>query len=168
MSTFSPEVGQRINDLAAKNDGRVTPDMVVQDAKKKSSPLHSLFEWDVEKAAMSSWIERARVIIRSVRVEVRTTRTNITAVAYVRDPRCGNGEQGYTSLQKVAKSPADAAGVMAYELGRAEATLSRCFEISGVLGLESETRDALARVIAIRKAVDKRRGVNRGAAVAPI
>lgn len=166
MTSFPPEVAKRINDIAEKNGGRITAEMVVADAKKKSSPLHNLFDWDLETAAMNYWIERARTIIRSVKVEIRTTSTSINAVAYVRDPRCGNREQGYTSLQQAAKSPEDSAGVMAYELGRAEASLVRCLEIAKALNMEGEAQAALSKVVGLRKKVDKRRGVHRSAAVA--
>ena len=44
-------VKKRLIEIEEANGGRLTPDAVVRDAKRKDSPLHSCFEWDVKKAA---------------------------------------------------------------------------------------------------------------------
>lgn len=46
----------------------LTAEAVVQEAKKPSSPLHPLFEWDDGKAAEQWRLHRARNLIRAVRV----------------------------------------------------------------------------------------------------
>lgn len=50
--------------------GRLTPPLVVASAKKKSSPLHDLFEWDDEKAGHAYRLKQARDLIRRVYVTV--------------------------------------------------------------------------------------------------
>jgi len=42
--------------------GRIENRLVVKEARKKSSPLHSEFEWDINKAAMAHWEDRAKYI----------------------------------------------------------------------------------------------------------
>jgi hypothetical protein len=46
----------------------VSPERIVLEAKKKSSPLHSYFLWDVKKAAKQHWLSQARYFSRSVAV----------------------------------------------------------------------------------------------------
>lgn len=56
--------------------GVLTPQMVLKEATKLSSPLHNIFEWDDTKAAESYRVFQARQIISSVSVEIekRTVR----------------------------------------------------------------------------------------------
>lgn len=68
-----------------EKDGRLTPEAVVEDARDPGSPLHELFEWNVDKAAMKHWMDRARTLIRSVEVVIRNERLTVSTVAYVRD-----------------------------------------------------------------------------------
>ena len=48
--------------------GIITPEAVVERARPKRSPLHSLFEWNDKKAAAAHRITQARYLIRSVKV----------------------------------------------------------------------------------------------------
>ena len=48
--------------------GVITPDIVLKEAKKKSSPLHIYFEWDDTEAGKRYRIIQAGNLIRSVRV----------------------------------------------------------------------------------------------------
>lgn len=50
--------------------GRLTPPIVIETAKKKSSPLHDCFEWDDEKAGHAYRLKQARDLIRSVHVTI--------------------------------------------------------------------------------------------------
>jgi len=50
--------------------GRLTPPLVVDEAKKENSPLHDLFEWDDEKAGHAYRLKQARDLIRRVYVVV--------------------------------------------------------------------------------------------------
>lgn len=52
-----------------------TPAEVVKEARKKSCPIHNLFEWDVNKAARQAWLAEAGYLLRHlhvVKVEVKT------------------------------------------------------------------------------------------------
>lgn len=49
-----------------------TPEALVDAAKKKSSPIHSLFEWNDRKAAHEQRLILARVMINSLQVEITT------------------------------------------------------------------------------------------------
>jgi hypothetical protein len=56
--------GKRL-ELVEKKYGKLTPEFVVQDASKISSPLHNFFEWDNEKASDNWRKHQARMLINS-------------------------------------------------------------------------------------------------------
>lgn len=61
--------GERITQLSEKQ-GFVTPKMVLDDARKPSSPMHEYFDWDNKKAAECWRIEQAKYLIRNIVVTV--------------------------------------------------------------------------------------------------
>jgi hypothetical protein len=127
----------RLQELADKH-GKLTPEMVVEDAKDKDSPLHGEFEWDVNKAALAHWIEKAREIIRSVKVVFRTEKKSYQSVAYVRDPRAERRDQGYISVDSVRSDEDLKREVLKQELDRAASILTRARDLAAVFGIEPE------------------------------
>ena len=69
-------------------DGRLTPALVVRDARSKSSPLHNEFDWSVKSAAKKHWLATARRIINSITVAVTVSSSiePISVQAYVNVP----------------------------------------------------------------------------------
>ncbi len=84
-STFSKidaqKYGKRLSKLIDDNDGLINAEIVVKDAKKKSSPYHNYFEWDDTQAAREYRKEQARLLIRSIQIEVKT---NLDGESFVR------------------------------------------------------------------------------------
>jgi len=124
--------------IADKNGGVLTAEMVVEEAKKKSSPLHDLFEWDIKKAAEAHWVETARRVIRSVKVVITTDTRQVSTVYYVRDPDMDSGEQGYVSLPTLATDKERAKAAMASEFRRAIAAMERAQSIAEALDMHKE------------------------------
>ena len=147
---------QHVNSLAQKHGG-LTADLIIADAKKKRSPLHRHFQWDVEKAAMEHWRDVARSIIREVKVKFSVDNREVSTVAYVRDPSAGR-RQGYVALASARDNEDDAAGIIASELARAEGILNRVLSIASAVGKEDEARQALRLVIGIKDEANRRRG----------
>lgn len=58
--------GERLELIRIKHAGRLTPEMVVSDAKAKKSPLHDAFEWDNTKAAVAYRLVQAGDLIRAI------------------------------------------------------------------------------------------------------
>lgn len=52
--------------IAIENDGILQPETVVEEARPRSSPLHSRFTWDNTKAAHEYRLWQARQLIRVV------------------------------------------------------------------------------------------------------
>ena len=144
-------VKKRLIEIEEENGGRLTPDAVVRDAKRKDSPLHSCFEWDVKKAAAAHWIEQARDLITSIRIVVKTERTNVSAVYYVRDPAAKSGEQGYVSVTKVRTDADMAREVLVAEFGRVADMLRRARELAAALEAQSEVEALLQGVVGLRQ-----------------
>lgn len=143
-------IKDRLAQIEARNGGRLTPDMVVQDAKRKDSPLHACFEWDVKKAAAAYWLDQARELITSVRVVVRTEHTNVSSVFYVRDPSAGK-EQGYVSVTKLRTDKDMAREALVSEFSRVADMLRRAREVAAVLECQGDVEDLLKSVIGLRQ-----------------
>lgn len=134
-------VAQRLQELYDKH-GSLTPDMVLEDARKKTSPLHGEFEWDTEKAAHRHWIDRARHLIRSVKIEVKTTRYEVKVPRYIKDPAIDRHKQGYTDVTKLRTEHDQARDAIINEFSRARACLDRARRLA--IGLEvKEELDSL-------------------------
>lgn len=63
--------GKRISALAEQNSGCVTPEIVLEDARNRSSPLHDFFEWNNNAAAEKYRLDQARYLLRSVHIEIK-------------------------------------------------------------------------------------------------
>ncbi len=70
--------GERIAKLTEENNNIVTSDIIVKDAKKKSSPLHGYFEWNDNIAAIEWRRKQAGYLVRSIKIEVPISDTKET------------------------------------------------------------------------------------------
>src|SRR5580765_2008829 len=62
-------IGQELTRIKDANKGRLTPQSVVEEARKRSNPLHRHFEWNDKTAAEAYRLDQARTLIRIVQVE---------------------------------------------------------------------------------------------------
>ena len=130
----------RIEHLTDMAGEKLSAHMLVEDARDPDSPLHELFEWDLEIAAMRHWLERARQIIRTVtvRYELTTYSREVTSVAYVRDPAAEHNEQGYVRIESVRTDKQAGAAVGCEEMKRIASGLRRCSGIFKALSTDEE------------------------------
>ena len=126
--------------------GRLTPDLVVQEAKDPDSILHNLFEWDDAEAGHQHRLFQARQIITSVRVVITTENKKISTVYYVRDPEAGSNEQGYVSIDKLKTDKDLARESIVLEFSRATAYLQRAKNHAQALGLEDDIESLILDV----------------------
>jgi len=148
------EVVQRVREIADKKGG-IEPMDVVEDAKDPASPLHDMFDWDVESAALKQWIDTARNIIRQIRFEVVTKNVSQPSViAYVEDPDKPKGTQGYVSTIVVQNDKDKAERVLRQECERAEAAMRRVYKVADSLKIKPQKVETiLAQIRGIRRAV---------------
>lgn len=154
--TLTDKEVEHLKRLEVKNGGVLTADLVVADARRKSSPLHRRFEWDVEKAAKKYWLETARGIIASVKVVIIEENREIACPVYVRDPEAREtNTQGYRSLPEIIKTDtedrANCREVLTNEVRKAEGIIERTLGIADAAGLGKEARASLASLVALRE-----------------
>lgn len=92
-----------------KRDGQLTASGILKEAKKKTSPLHSLFEWDNTLAAKQYRLAQARSVIKRANVSITEPNKKIVHVPVKR------GEGTYKEAVVVARS------VTEFELATTEA-----------------------------------------------
>lgn len=134
-------------------EGRLTPDLVLADARSAASPLHSLFDWDMERAAAREWVRTARLIIGAVRIETIVNHFEVELPAYLRDRDVPTRHQGYVSVARLQTDPIAAAQTMEYEIARAKAGILRARAVALALGLESAVDDLLEHLGRVQAAV---------------
>ena len=95
-------IGEHIESLAKK--GIITPAALVEDAKRKSSPLHKCFEWDDTAAAKAYRITQAQYILRQIEVMIeREDETSFTVRAFHHIDT--ETKQGYTTIENARNDP---------------------------------------------------------------
>jgi len=140
-----------------EQSGTLTPEAVLADAVDPSSPLHGEFEWDDAKAAHEQRLDRARAVIRSVRVVIHDSQRQATSVCYVRDPRCEPSQQGYVATQ-VLKTDRDLAReALNAEVSRAGAAMARARDVAEALGLTDEVEDTIRSIETLRARSEEKR-----------
>jgi hypothetical protein len=135
-----------------KRDGVLMPDAVIEDARNPKSPLHEEFEWNLKVAALRHWVDRARELIRAVRLEIRTTYHKISAIGFLHDPSLPPQVAGYKSIHSLRQSKVEARAALRQECLRASASLRRAREVAVALNLENEVEAILASVMQLIRA----------------
>ena len=128
---MTQEARARLAEMESK--GELTPERVVKEAKRPTSPLNGMFQWDLKKAAYRHWIEQARTIIRSLSVVVTEDTITARVPLYIRDPRTA---EGYMSILSVGNSKDMARQAILSECKAVSAALQRAKSISVQLGME--------------------------------
>lgn len=98
-------VGERLALLSKKHGGKVTPRIVLADARSKHSPLHGCFEWNNNKAAEAYRLRQAGAVIAAVVVVLPERQEDQRPVrAYV---HVDQGERGrFVPIAKAMSSAA--------------------------------------------------------------
>lgn len=136
--------------------GQLTPAMVLADAKNPESPLHALFDWNLETAAAKYWLLQARAIIRRIRIVETVDAATVAAPYYLRDPSVGADTQGYVSLAALRRDPAQALASLQVEFRRAAGALARAQSLAAVVGLGDELDVLLERLLGLRHLLEER------------
>ena len=88
-----PKTKKILIELMKKNGGNLTPEMILDFARPKKSPLHDYFEWDNTKAAEQWRLHRARIMTTRIFFNSvsgpKDTVTKHRYFASVRDPDAG-------------------------------------------------------------------------------
>ncbi len=79
------KIGEEFEDLRKKYGKGLKWDIVVREARKKTSPLHKEFTWALRKAAEKCWKREAMYLIQAITVFVYTVNTPKPQQIEVRD-----------------------------------------------------------------------------------
>lgn len=153
-------VKKRLQQLLNANGGVLTPDAVIADAKKKDSPLHGEFQWDLKKAAYQHWLDQARELIRSVQIVIQLDEKVVSTVHYVRDPVALPGKQGYVELLSLRDDEDRAKETIAEEFARADAALQRAQTIALVLNFDGDVEEVRKSLSAAKSKLQQHQAVH--------
>lgn len=142
-------VEKRLNELAEQNGGLLLPEHVVDDAKKKTSPLHNHFEWDNNKAGHAWRLEQARVLIRSVKIKVTEESVTVRANAYVQSADDG---KGYKRTEVVRQDPEEARRTLKNEIRSLWYVVERVQKMAAALGLKDKVEMIIQRIRELEEA----------------
>lgn len=129
-----------LDEIAARYDGVLRPEVLVEEARPVDHPLHCRFEWDDAVGGQNNRVNQAREIIRGVKVRVVTETRRIESVYYVSDPRKEAAETGYVSLPRLRSERDLAIEAIAVEFERVEALLKRTRDLAIGVGLAAQAR----------------------------
>lgn len=137
------KIGEALEAVAAKGEGHLTPQAVVEVARANRHPLHKFFEWNDEIAAEAYRLDQARTLIRSIHIVDDTKAQAPRAFLSIAD----KSGVSYRTLSDVM----DSVELQAIILKQAERDLL-AFE-----GRYKELRDICEDVRAAREKIAKRR-----------
>ena len=148
-------IRERLQQIADANGGLLTPDAVVEDARDKTSPLHGQFTWNQKRAAYERWLDQARALIRTVRIEILHEETMFKAPYWLHDPDVDQGDQGYRSSIEIRSNEDKARAAVYQECARAAGAIRRARDVAVSLGLQSLMEKVLKQIEAAQEKVRK-------------
>ena len=131
--------------------GTLTADTLVAIAADPASPLHAHFEWDDAVAAHRHRQEQARVLIRSIKMQVTHHSLIFEAPTFISNPSLGGG---YISLPRLRRDEEASRDAVVAEFARAASALSRARTIAAALGLEDEIEGLREQVIGLSDRIE--------------
>lgn len=134
----------KLEELAKRANGDLKPSAVLAEARKKTSVLHRMFEWDDTRAAEKYRLFQARELIASVQYVYTVNEHKYSAPMYVRNPDAQARDQGYVSLPRLRTDEAMAREALADAFATATAHLERAYGIAKALEFEPQEVRAIA------------------------
>lgn len=148
-------IRERLQEIADSNGGLLTPEAVVDDARKKTSPLHSQFTWNQKQAAYQHWINQAQTLIARVRVEVTHKEATFKAPFWLHDAELDSGEPGYRSAIEIRSDKDKARAVVFQETSRAAGAIRRAQVVAASLGLSAMMTKLLSQIETAQERIRK-------------
>lgn len=148
-------IKQRLDQIKDRNNGLLEPDHVVDDSRRdKNSPLHGMFDWNIESAARKHWIDTARAIIASVYVVVRTEKVEIKVPCYVRDVSRPSREQGYVSVESLRSDEDLSRATLIAEFTRVGDLLRRARGLAVALNVSDDVDRMITDIVGLREQLE--------------
>lgn len=143
-------VGQELDKLQKSKGGALMAEDVVKAARRRASPLHRYFTWNVPRAAEKQWFTEARELLRSIDVIYidRDRNEKIVTRAFVNFRRGQNESQPYITTSRVLNDQELRERWIQQALEEAEqwmARYQRIKELDQVFAAIKRTRDRLRK-----------------------
>ena len=91
----------RILELEQRHpEGVATPEAIIEDARKKNSPLHRYYEWDVDVAFEQYLLDRTRQIVTAIRYTVHYNQQTVKVRGF-ENIVTREGVRGYKSVESI-------------------------------------------------------------------
>ena len=142
---ITPEVAQAIMALSEVHGGRLTPEQVVTSARDRRSPLHGCFVWDDKKASEAYRLLQARVLVKSVRLEVTTE--SLTTPRRIPAFGLDKEHHAYATLDLLRQDEDAAREAAIAEFARAASALRRARAIAIELDLGAEAHATISALV---------------------
>ncbi len=95
---YAQEYGERLEYIASKNKGKITPIMIIDDGRVADSPFIHYFEWNDKKASEQFRLQQARNLINHI-VEVVVIEGKPSKQRSFFNVRNGQGKTVYVTLK---------------------------------------------------------------------
>jgi hypothetical protein len=97
------KAGEALARIEKRHNGLLEPEMVVEEARGETSPLHAHFQWNDHLAAEAYRTDQAREIIRALTIDIGHSNVEPRFVRGFVNVEVG-GEQGYVSTTTAMSS----------------------------------------------------------------
>lgn len=104
VSLDAQKAGEALARVEKAHNGLLEPEMVVEAARKESSPLHPHFQWDDALAADEFRKDQARDLIRSITIDISRSNLEPKPIRAFVNVEIG-GQSGYASTTTAMSSP---------------------------------------------------------------
>jgi hypothetical protein len=131
----------------------VTAESVFEAARSPQHPLHSEFIWDGDAAIHALGIEKARQIIRSVRIEIIHGEVRQLVCSFVRNPVLPHKVQGYIGVTALRKNREQSIVSIAIDISRLENVIRAVRAKAAVLGVSGPLDEMLKQSTILKDAL---------------
>lgn len=135
---------EELNRIKDTNEGRITPILVLEEARNEDSPIHPCFEWSDTKAADLFRLHQAREIISSIRIVEGSGDKREERIAFI--SVIDKEGQAYQPREVVAVTPQLQSSALALALRHLEGLQKRYSDIQELSGVWEEMRRVRERV----------------------
>lgn len=120
------------------DNGNIRPEDLVEIARSPNHILHPFFEWNDLEAAAQHRLDRARQLIREVRIEYTALRAEpIPVKAYVHDPYAGSRESRYVSVVEMRNDRDRVRLALLADLRKVKGALSNIISLAEFWAIET-------------------------------
>ncbi len=148
-------MGERLQKLSKAARGRISPPIVLEDARDPKSPLHNAFEWDDSIAGEKYRLEQAGDIIRCYKVETTVEEVVYRCRAFYPDPEANSGCIAITSAGGPKLQDKTKSAMVLDAVARATDLIRSVHTLSLVLGQREAVEQCLQALAAFKESLDE-------------